>query len=111
MTSPTDQSDEELLSRIAAKDKLAMRILYQRFRQPFCSFLNRKIYANKLVEEAFNDVMFAVWQKADGFRGESKASTWIFGIAFRVALSAARKESKVTNYRRRLINLKKTIKP
>jgi len=94
MTSPTDQSDEELLSRIAAKDKLAMRILYQRFRQPLCSFLNRKIYANKLVEEAFNDVMFAVWQKADGFRGESKASTWIFGIAFRVALSAARKESK-----------------
>lgn len=99
MTSTNIESDEELLLRIGRQDKAALQELYQRYRQPLGSFLNRKIYANKLVDEAFNDVMFTVWQKANGFRGDSKASTWIFGIAYRVALSTARKETKHTRNR------------
>ncbi len=97
--SETQISDEELLIRIAERDKAALQELYQRYRSPLGSFLNRRIYDTKLVDEAFNDVMFAVWNKAAGFRGDSKASTWIFGIAYRVGLSVARKESKHTDKR------------
>lgn len=93
------QSDEQLLLLIGAGDKLALQELYQRYRQPLGAFLGRRIYANKLVDEAFNDVMFTVWQKASGFRGDSKASTWIFGIAYRIAFATARKESKHTDNR------------
>lgn len=99
MKSPDKQSDEQLLALIGVKDKSALHELYERYRQPLGSFLNRKIYANKLVDEAFNDVMFTVWRKAHDFRGDSKASTWIFGIAYRVAMNTARKESKHTDNR------------
>lgn len=99
MTSVTAESDEQLLIRIGTKDRAALEELYHRYRRPLSAFLSRKIYANKLVDEAFNDCMFAVWRNAGGFRGDSKASTWIFGIAYRVALTTARKESKHTNNR------------
>jgi RNA polymerase sigma-70 factor (ECF subfamily) len=37
-------------------------------------------------DELVNDVMLAVWRSAGTFRGDSKPSTWIFGIAYRQAL-------------------------
>jgi RNA polymerase sigma-70 factor (ECF subfamily) len=41
-----------------------------------------------LVEEVINDTMYVVWCRARQYTGESKASTWIFGIAYRKALKA-----------------------
>jgi RNA polymerase sigma-70 factor (ECF subfamily) len=38
-------------------------------------------------EELVNDVLLTVWKDAGRFRGESKVSTWIFGIAYRKALT------------------------
>jgi RNA polymerase sigma-70 factor (ECF subfamily) len=32
--------------------------------------------------------MLVVWQKADSFHGDSRVSTWVFGIAYRKALKA-----------------------
>jgi len=92
--------DQQLLERIAVhKDKLALSELYNRYRHSLGGFLRRKVYQDKLVDEIYNDVMMAVWQKADSFRGESKVSTWIFGVAYRVCMSHARKEMKHTNNR------------
>ncbi len=88
------QSDEQLLERIAKQDKLALEKLYQRYRNPLGAFLQRKLYDKVLTDEVFNDVFFTIWQKAVNFRGDSKASTWIFGVAYRVILSAARREVK-----------------
>ena len=86
--------DGGLIERIATGDRDALRELYEQYRQPLGSFLHRRLYSQKLVDEAFNDVMYTVWRKAAEFRGDSKVSTWIYGIAYRVALSAARKEIK-----------------
>lgn len=41
-----------------------------------------------------NDTLYAVWCKAGEFRGDSQLSTWIFGIAYRKALKAVRKDSR-----------------
>ncbi len=89
--------DEQLLERIALqRDKLALAELYDRYRHSLGSFLRRKVYQDKLVDEIYNDVMMTVWQKADSFRGESKVSTWIFGMAHRICMSHSRKEMKHT---------------
>jgi len=89
--------DHELLGLIANRqDKLALAELYDRYRHTLGSFISRKVYQDKLVDEIFNDVMFTVWQKASIFRGDSKVSTWIFGIAHRVCMSQTRKEMKHT---------------
>lgn len=41
--------------------------------------------------------MLTVWRKASSFKGKSKVSTWIFGIAYHTSLSLGRKESKHTD--------------
>lgn len=90
-------TDQQLLERIADhEDKSALAELYDRYRHSLGSFLRRKIYQDKLVDEIYNDVMMTVWQKAGTFRGESKVSTWIFGVAYRICMSHARKEMKHT---------------
>jgi len=89
--------DRELLLLIGQKrDKQALAELYDRYRHSLGGFLRRKLYQDKLVDEVYNDVMMTIWQKADVFRGDSKASTWIFGIAYRTCLSHSRKETKHT---------------
>ena len=96
----TSYDDQQLLERIAVhKDKLALRELYDRYRHSLGSFLRRKVYQDKLVDEIYNDVMMTVWQKAGSFRGESKVSTWIFGVAYRTCASHSRKEMKHLNNR------------
>jgi len=90
--------DQALLDLIAAEQsKAALAELYDRYRHSLGSFLRRRLYQEKLIDEAYNDVMMTVWQKAANFRGDSKVSTWIFGIAFRTSLSLARKEQKHTS--------------
>jgi len=70
--------------------------VYDRYRHSLGGFLRRKLYQDKLVDEIYNDVMMTVWQKAGDFRGESKVSTWIFGVAYRICMSHIRKEMKHT---------------
>lgn len=85
--------DQQLLELIAKqRDRGALAELYQRFKQTVGSFLKRKTCEDKLVDEVYNDVMLIVWDKADKFRGESKVSTWIFGIAYHTSLTHNRKE-------------------
>jgi RNA polymerase sigma-70 factor (ECF subfamily) len=43
-----------------------------------------------MAEEVINDTLWVVWNKAADFRGESRISTWIMGIAYRRALKALR---------------------
>jgi RNA polymerase sigma-70 factor (ECF subfamily) len=43
-----------------------------------------------LIEEIINDTLWTVWQKAGDFRGASRVSTWIVGIAYRRALKTLR---------------------
>lgn len=91
--------DLDLLKRIGEQqDKLALAELYDRYRHSLGSFIRRRVYQDKLVDEIYNDVMLTVWQKAASFRGDSKASTWIFGIAHRICMSHLRKEIKHTQH-------------
>lgn len=91
----SESSDETLLKQIAElRDYQALQALYNRYRHSVGSFLFRKFGEGQQADEIFNDVMLTVWQKAPDFRSESKVSTWIFGIAYRVCLSHSRKEKK-----------------
>src|ERR1700692_901217 len=75
------RDDADLLERIAAGDKLAMKVLYARHHVQTYRFLLR------LVSEVF----FDVWRNAHQFQGNSRVSTWILAIARFKALSALRR--------------------
>ena len=80
--------EHDLVRQIAAKDRRAFEALYRAYYRRLMRFLFRITRRADLVEEVLNDAMLVVWQKADSFHGDSRVSTWVFGIAYRKALKA-----------------------
>ena len=89
-----DQIDVELLNRVIDGDRDALRRLYLNYYDRLLRFMLRITYRLDLAEEGVNDVMLVVWQNGRSFRGNSKVSTWIFGIAYRTALKLAEKSRR-----------------
>lgn len=85
-----DAADAELLQRIAAGERAALEALYRAYHRRLDRFLARVSRRADVVEEVINDTFWVVWQKASNFRGDSRPSTWIMGIAYRCALKALR---------------------
>lgn len=85
-----DATDRVLLQRMAMGDREALATLYRNYHGRLCRFLSRLTRRPDIIEEAINDCFWIVWQKAEGFRGDSQASTWIMGIAYRCGLKALR---------------------
>jgi RNA polymerase sigma-70 factor, ECF subfamily len=84
--SPTAVDDLALLNRVSQGDRDAFRRLYSHYHRRLHRFLMRLTRERPLTEEIINDTMMVVWQHAADFRGASRVSTWILGIAYRRAL-------------------------
>ena len=74
-------SDITLIERIREQDQGACRQLFERYYPRVFAFVQRRIQDSSLSEEVVADVFFEVWRSAQAFRGASRVSTWIFGIA------------------------------
>jgi RNA polymerase sigma-70 factor (ECF subfamily) len=85
-----EDSDRRLLDRVAAGDREAFRELYLVYHRRLARFLVRLTRRYEVAEEIINDTLWVVWRKAGEFRGESRISTWIMGIAYRRALKTLR---------------------
>jgi RNA polymerase sigma-70 factor (ECF subfamily) len=88
-----DQHDQTLLRRISRADRDAFHELYVHYHGRLVRFLSRVTRDPSDLEEIINDALLVVWQQAGSFRGASRVSTWIFGIAYRCALKSVRKSS------------------
>jgi RNA polymerase sigma-70 factor, ECF subfamily len=87
-SSSLDDSDPELIRRVAGKDRRAFETLYQRYAGRLHRYLSRLIAQPDVIEEVLDDVMLVVWESAARFNHTSRVSTWIFGIAHFKALKA-----------------------
>jgi RNA polymerase sigma-70 factor (ECF subfamily) len=85
-----ESSERGLLRRIATQDRTAMREFYLLYHRRLARFLMRITPRFDLAEEIINDTMLIVWQQAPRFRGESRVSTWVMGIAYRQGLRSLR---------------------
>ena len=81
-----DDEERALLDRIGAGDRVAITELYARYHARLFKFVYRITRSHSASDETVNDIMLAVWRGARNFRGDSKPSTWIFGIAYRQCL-------------------------
>ena len=88
--STTDAREYALLVRIAGRDSAAMKELYLLYQRRLARFLMRLTTRYELAEEIINDTFWVVWQHAGDFRGASRVSTWILGIAYRRGLKTLR---------------------
>jgi RNA polymerase sigma-70 factor (ECF subfamily) len=84
-------SDEALIGRIAAGDKLAMQVLFARHHVRVYRFVLRLVGDPSRAEDLISDVFLDVWRQADRFEARSQVSTWLLAIARFKALSALRK--------------------
>jgi RNA polymerase sigma-70 factor (ECF subfamily) len=89
-----EHREHELLKRIGTRDRKALRELYELYYQRLGRFLRRMTRRYELVDEVINDTFMVVWDKAEGFRGDSRVSTWIMGIAYRRSMSLLRMEHR-----------------
>jgi RNA polymerase sigma-70 factor (ECF subfamily) len=76
---PSD--DGKLLELIAKGDHQAFREIYDKYYKRIYLYSYRQLGDGEGAQEVANEVMLAVWKGAKRFRGESKPSTWMFGIA------------------------------
>jgi RNA polymerase sigma-70 factor (ECF subfamily) len=83
--------DSALMARIADRDRSSFEQLYRIYYPRLFGYLFRILRRVGVVEETINDVMMAVWRQAASFRGDSRVSTWIFGIAYRQAMKSIRR--------------------
>jgi len=86
-------SDEALIERIAAGDKLAMQVLFARHQVRVYRFVLRLVRDQSVAEELVGEVFLDVWRQAGRFEARSTASTWLLAIARYKALSALRRRT------------------
>jgi len=77
------RSDEDLMAEIATvRDRSAFAELFRRFAGRIKAFLVRGGLSPEHAEEVAQEVMVAVWRKAETFDHErARAATWIYTIA------------------------------
>ena len=86
-------SDEALIGRIAAGDKLAMHLLFARHHVRVYRFVLRLVRDQTKAEDLISEVFLDVWRQAEGFESKSQVSTWLLAIARYKALSALRRRT------------------
>lgn len=86
-------TDLELLGRVQKRDQRAYEVLFHRYYARIFAFVNQRLQDPGLTEETVVDVFYTVWDKAGAFRGDSRPSTWLFGIAHLKAVRANRTRS------------------
>jgi RNA polymerase sigma-70 factor (ECF subfamily) len=83
--------DAALLAAIAAGDRDAMRILYNRHHISVYRFTVRLVDDISAAEDVVSETFVETWRQAGRFEGRSSVSTWIMSIARFKALSARRR--------------------
>jgi len=95
-----DAEDEVLVQEIAQGDTDAFRKIFQRYYPRIYAFVLRRLGDSASAEDTTVETFAELWRTAKRFRGESRPSTWIYGIAHFKSLAARRaagrnKRSKV----------------
>ena len=83
-----EPSDNQLIVLVCEADTAAFELLYKRYYPRLFRFAFRMTRQLDQIEEIINDVMYVVWKKAASFQLETRASTWIFGIAYKKCLKS-----------------------
>ena len=86
------ESDAALLVRVADRDEVALRELFERHSAWLTLRLRSRSSSEELVSEALQDTFVAVWKKPDGYRGTGDVGAWLWGIAVRRLISQTRRK-------------------
>jgi RNA polymerase sigma-70 factor (ECF subfamily) len=86
--------DRVLIAAIAAGDEAAFNEIHARYYPRVARFTRRITPRSDLIAEITNDTLWAIWKCAPSFKGSSRVSTWIMGIANHVGSKTLRSSSR-----------------
>jgi RNA polymerase sigma-70 factor, ECF subfamily len=87
--------DADLVKRIGAGDRAAMKLLYERHSNGLFHFIRASLKDPFEAADVMQEVFLEIWRAASGFQGRSAAKTWIFGIARHKAFDRMRRGGRV----------------
>lgn len=93
----TTEPEAPLLQAVAAGDRDAFRELYDLTARRIYFYIYRLLQDAETAEDVQMEVYVQVWKSAGRFRGQSKVTTWMFGIARNLALKELRKRRNHAN--------------
>ena len=94
MPASHERSDVEVLAAIAAGDRGALRIMYDRHAPWLALRLARRCGDPGIVDETLQDTFVAVWRGAGRYTGQGDVGAWIWGIAIRRLIDALRRRPR-----------------
>jgi RNA polymerase sigma-70 factor (ECF subfamily) len=89
-----DAEDADRIARVGRGDLEAFRQLFHRYYPRVYAFVQRRVRDPALSEDVVVEVFYELWRSAARFRGQSRPSTFLCGIAHFKCLSALRAEGR-----------------
>lgn len=86
--------DADLLQKIGAGDRSALKTLYERHSDALYKYLRYRLRDPFEAADVMQDVFLEVWRVAARFEGRSAPRTWIFGIARNRAIDRIRRGAR-----------------
>ena len=88
--------DKELLTRVAAGDRDAMKAVYERHSSAVRNFVKSWLADPNEAADITHETMLSVWRDAGKFEGRSSAKAWIFSIARNKAIDRNRRAERIS---------------
>lgn len=85
---------KRLIERVSEGDEAAFTDLYRRLESRVFNFIRSKLNDSFEAGDILNEVFLEVWRSAGRFEGRSKATTWIFGIAYYKTMDRLRRRNR-----------------
>jgi RNA polymerase sigma-70 factor (ECF subfamily) len=101
---PEPDADAVLCRRAAGGDKGAFRLLVELHEKKLRAFL-RQLAGPDLGDELAQEAFLKAWQSLSGFRGESKFSSWLCAIGWRLFVDQHRRERSESRKRQAAADL------
>ena len=76
-----DPRESRLIRRLKQRDEAAFREMIRTYQSDVFNLIFRMLGNNEEAEDLAQEVFVTVFKAIDGFRGESKLSTWLYRIA------------------------------
>ena len=83
----THPDDAALIKRFVKGDPAAFRDLVDQYKDLVHSVIRQTVPETNQAEDLAQEVFVRIYRGLDGFRGQSRLSSWIWRIAYRVCLS------------------------
>lgn len=91
----TEQSDAELIRRVAAGDGSAFELLYRRYARPVFGLALRRLGDRGRAEDAVQETFASIWRSASSYRPDrGPGAPWLYAVARNAIIDRARARSE-----------------